>query len=158
MKIATLVYIIKDGKVLMGEKKVGEVGTGTLAGSGGKLNLDETLVECAVRETLEEFEIEIDPAKLELTAVITFFAAGVADFKVHIYRTSIFKGEAHETLEMKAPTWYDLENMPYDRMLDSDNKWFPKIAKGEKFNANVYYKQRAAGFQKIEFLPFSPTD
>ncbi|MCX6787082.1 MAG: hypothetical protein NTY93_00970 [Candidatus Kaiserbacteria bacterium] len=26
--------------------------------------------------------------------------------------------------------------------------------RGEKFNANVYYRERAKGFLKIEFLPF----
>ncbi len=138
---------------MLGEKKKGEIGTGTLNGPGGKLDPGETLVECLVRETFEELEIRLNPATLEEIAVITFFAAGVSDFKVHIYWTDEFEGELHETADM-IPSWHALNKLPFDQMLEGDREWFAKAVRGEKFNANVYYKERAKEFERIEYLPF----
>ena len=154
MKQATLVFIIKDGKILLGEKKRGEIGTGILASPGGKLDPGETLVECAVRETGEELDIELDPKKLQLIAIITFFAAEVADFKVYIYRTETFKGVVRETADM-TPGWYDLRRLPYERMFESDRHWFAKALEATprcKLGADVYYKERAKDFERIVFF------
>jgi len=155
MKIATLGIILKDGKILLGEKRKGEIGTGVLSGPGDKLDPGETLPECLVRETREELEIELDPASLELVAVIDFYAAGEVDFCVYVYRTETFFGELRETDDM-IPAWYPLEDLPFDRMFDSDIHWFVRTACGEKFRANVYYRERAKDFLGIEFLPFAP--
>ena len=153
MKIATLGIIMKDGNVLLGEKKRGEIGTGMLSGPGGKLDPGETLPECLVRETREELGIELDPTSLELVAVIDFYVAGEVDFSVYVYRTESFFGEPKETTEM-VPAWYPLEELPFDRMFDSDIHWFVRAACGEKFRANVYFLERAKDFDRIEFLPF----
>ena len=154
MKVATLAIIIKDNQVLLGFKKKGEIGSQTVNGPGGKVEEGETLEECLARETKEELGIELDEDKLEKTAVITFFAKGVADFEVHIFRTSSFSGTPVETLDM-IPTWYDIDNLPFEKMLESDREWFEKAIRGEKFNAKVYYSDRASGFERIEFLPFA---
>src|SRR4051812_41669810 len=100
MKIATLAIIVKDGNVLLGWKKKGEIGTKTLNGPGGKCEEGETIVECLVRETKEELDIELTPEALDEIAVITFFAAGEPSFKVHVFRTETFSGEPKETADM----------------------------------------------------------
>lgn len=154
MKIATLGIVLKDGKILLGEKKKGEIGTGVLSGPGGKLDPDETLEECLVRETREELEIELDPASLELAARIDFCAAGEIDFRVYVYRAKILSGEIHETADM-IPGWYPLDDSTFSRTYEADRHWLPQAAKGERFNANVYYRNRARDFDGIEFLPFA---
>ena len=154
MKIATLGIILQDNKVLLGEKRKGEIGTGVLSGPGGKLDLGETLPECLVRETREELEIELDPASLELVALIDFYAMGEVDFRVYVYHARILSGELHETADM-VPAWYPLSDATFDRTYEADRHWLPKAARGEKFNANVYYRDRARDFDRIEFLPFS---
>ena len=153
MKIATLAIIVKDGKVLLGNKKKGEIGKGTMNGPGGKVEEGESLVECLVRETREELGIELDPAGLTETAVITFHVDGTPDFKVHVFLTGAFSGTPVETDDM-IPGWYDIDSLPLDRMLESDREWFSKTAKGEKFRANAYYRKRASDFDRIEFFPF----
>lgn len=153
MKIATLGVVLRPGEILLGEKKKGEIGIGVLSGPGGKLDPGETLEECLLRETLEEFELELDPARLDYTARIDFYAAGEVDFRVHVYRAWVLKGEAHETADM-IPRWYPLHALPYERLYEADRHWLPKAARGEKFRANVYYRERAKGFESIEFLPF----
>lgn len=154
MKTATLGIVLQNGNVLLGEKKKGEIGTSILSGPGGKLDLGETLEECLIRETHEELGIELNPVSLELTAVIDFYAAGKIDFCVYVYRAKILFGELKETADM-IPAWYPLDNLPYNRMFDSDRHWFLKAARGEKFRAQVHYRERAKGFLGIDFLPFA---
>lgn len=154
MKIATLGIVLKDGFVLLGEKKRGEIGTGILSGPGGKLDPDETLEACLLRETREELNVELNPASLQLTALIDFYAAGEIDFQVYVYRASVLSGEIRETVDM-IPKWYPLDDLPYDQMFDGDRHWFQKAVRGEKFCARVYYRNRARDFERIEFFPFS---
>lgn len=153
MKIATLGIILKDGLILLGEKKKGEIGTGMLSGPGGKLDPDETLPECLIRETREELALELDPASLELVARIDFYAGDAVDFRVYVYRARIASGEVKETDDM-LPAWYQISDLPFDRMYESDRHWLPQAARGERFYANVYYRDRARDFDHIEFLPF----
>jgi 8-oxo-dGTP diphosphatase len=153
MKIATLGIILQDDKILLGEKKKGEIGTGKLSGPGGKLDPGETLEHCLIRETREELEIELNPASIELTALIDFHAMGEIDFRVYVYHAKIFSGEIHETADM-IPGWYPLSDDTFNRTYEADRHWLPRAAAGEKFNANVYYRDRARDFDHIDFLPF----
>lgn len=155
MKIATLAVILNNkNEILLGEKKRGEIGTGVLSGPGGKLDPDETLPECLVRETREELEIELDPASLQKAAIIDFYAAGEVDFRVHVYLAQILSGAIHETEDL-VPAWYPLTDETFARTYESDRHWLPRVARGEKFNARVYYQSRARDFDHIEFLPFT---
>jgi 8-oxo-dGTP pyrophosphatase MutT (NUDIX family) len=156
MRIATLAIITKREKVLLGLKKGKPlVGAGTLNGPGGHLKFWETILMCLMRETWEEVRVVLNPFKVEKVSVITFYAGGVPDFKVYVYRTNSFIGKPHETKSM-IPDWYDIEPSLFNRMLESDRTWFPQLVQGEKFNANVYYQERAKGFLNIEFFPFTP--
>lgn len=151
MKEATLAIIVQNEKVLLGFKKKGEIGSQTLNGPGGKTEPGETASACVIRETQEEVGIALDATHLEEIALITFHHDGTPDFRVHVFYTDAFSGEPVETADM-IPGWYDIHNLPFDKMLESDREWFAKATRKEHFNANVYYKERAAGFERIEFL------
>ncbi|MDO8566914.1 MAG: NUDIX domain-containing protein [bacterium] len=154
MKVATLGIVLQRGNVLLAEKKIGEVGIGILSGPGGKLERGETLEGCLMRETHEELDIVLNPASLELVAVIEIYAAGEIDYCIYVYRAQILCGEIKETAEM-IPAWYPLDDLPYDRMYGADSRWFLRAARGEKFRAQVHYHERAKGFLGINFLPFA---
>ncbi len=58
IKVGVGVLILRDGKVLLGERK-GSHGEGTWALPGGHLEFGETITECAAREVLEETGLSI---------------------------------------------------------------------------------------------------
>lgn len=155
MKIATLVIITRGNKILLGRKQGSpEIGKGTLNGPGGKIEkVDTSILDCAIRETKEELGIILNPMKIEKCAVIMFHAAGIPDFETHTYRTSDFIGEPRET-ESMVPEWHAVDAIPFERMLESDERWLPRVILGERFRANVYYRERAKGLMDIRFLPF----
>ena len=172
MDIATLgiVQNEKNENFLFAEKKKGEIGVGVLSGPGGRLKPGETLRECLIRETREELEVDLDPASLDMVAYIVFhrgrtrftflnrilniFKLGsVPDFGVYVYLARILSGEIHETAEM-IPAWYPLSDATFNRTYESDRHWLPQAARGERFYANVYYRNRARDFDHIEFSPF----
>ncbi len=159
MKIATLGIIVRDGQVLFGLKKKGEIGTGTLNGPGGKQEPDESLRECLIRETQEELGITLVAKDLRKVAKVDFLANEIVDFSVYVFLVENFIGEPQETADM-IPVWYKVEEMKnqnspvYEKMLESDRYWLPKIFLGQRFSAKVYYKDRAKDFDRIEFLPF----
>lgn len=158
MKIATLVFLIRNRSVLLAFKRGGaEIGEGKLNAPGGKLEGDETISECAARETLEEVGVRVDPVDLEEVAVIAFYAAGIPDFEVHVLRTETFSGEPQGTPSMRDPYWYPVDSLEElkDEMHSSDLRWMPQAVRGKrKFRANVFYEKRGEGFLKIEFLPY----
>jgi 8-oxo-dGTP diphosphatase len=159
MKRATLVFIIKtDDKerryVLLGEKKTAEIGTGTLNGPGGKIEENEGEVECLLRETREEFEIDLDSSSLYHVANTLFLAGGMASFFVTVYLCTRYSGELVETDSMYKPEWYPIDTLPFERMLEADRHWVPRVLSGEKFSAQIYYREKAKGFERIEFFPF----
>jgi 8-oxo-dGTP pyrophosphatase MutT (NUDIX family) len=153
MKTATLAIILKDGQTLLSERKKGDIGTGVLAGPGGKLEEGESILECLIRETKEEWGITLDPEGMSQTARVTFHAGGIPDFEVHIYTAGAFDGELTETTASKKPEWYPVDALPLARMFDGDRHWFARAVAGEPFVANVYYRERAKDFERIEFLP-----
>lgn len=57
------VLIIKDGKILLSQRK-GKYGAGMWSAPGGHLEFKEDIFECAKRETLEEVGIEIENLKI----------------------------------------------------------------------------------------------
>jgi len=150
MKTATLLILVKDEKVLLGFKKKGEIGTNTLNGPGGKVENGESLMDCVIRETQEEVNLTLDPNDLKKTAIVTFYNNGTPDFEVHLFYTTTCLGVPAETTDM-SPAWYNVDNIPFDKMLASDHKWFARAVNGETFTARVYYKERAKDFDRIEF-------
>jgi len=63
-KVGVGVIVIKDNKVLLGKRK-GSHGEGSWCFPGGHLEFNESLENCAKRETLEETGIEIKNIRFE---------------------------------------------------------------------------------------------
>jgi len=133
---ATLIFVIKDGQVLLIRKKRG-LGAGKINGPGGRIDPGETPAQCAVREAQEE--LHITPLNISFCGELLFqFADG---FKLHgyVFRAPDFEGEPTETDEA-LPIWTPLEKIPYHEMWADDRYWIPYMLDGRRFTGKFLFE------------------
>jgi len=126
-KVGVGVMIFKDNKVLLGkrnddaQKASSDLhGEGTWTMPGGKLDFQETLINGAYREVLEETSIKINKDKLKVISVADEIVPDNHYVTVG-FLCQDFEGEP-KTMEPEEITewkWYDLNNLP-------DNVFFPQ--------------------------------
>jgi 8-oxo-dGTP diphosphatase len=105
------VMIIKDGSVLLGQRK-GSHGEGEYAFPGGHLEYMESFEQCAQRETLEECGIMIENVRFQFVANVQTYAPR---HYVHVGLLADWHSGTPEVLEPEASgawAWYDLDNLP----------------------------------------------
>lgn len=136
-KQATLVFLIRKksngiNEVCLAMKKRG-LGEGLYNGTGGKVELGETIEAAACREAKEEINVSITPQNLEKVAELDFRFEGQAQWDQvgNVFICSYWQGEPAESEEMK-PEWFSIDNIPYEKMWASDRVWLPRVLEGEK--------------------------
>jgi 8-oxo-dGTP diphosphatase/2-hydroxy-dATP diphosphatase len=135
----TLTLITEKDKVLLGLKKRG-FGMGKYNGFGGKIEAGETVEEAAAREVFEESNLEL--RNLKKIAIIDFaWQDSKPDLKVHLFHSTKFQGNIQETEEMR-PEWFDIDNIPLDKMWDDDRYWFPLFLQGKSFEATFLFDKK----------------
>jgi 8-oxo-dGTP diphosphatase len=145
---ANLLFVVRDGKVLLIHKKRG-LGAGKINGPGGKLEDGESAVEGAIREVEEELCIvPLDPE--EMGALHFAFQDGL---HIHctVFRATEFEGEPVETDEA-IPEWFDFDAVPYERMWADDYHWLPGMLAGKKFSAWFDFDGEQMLTRRIEWL------
>ncbi len=126
---ATLVFVIRDGKILLIHKKTG-LGKGKINGPGGKVDPGESPESCAIRECREELDITV--SNLEYCGQHRFQFVDGYSIHVWLYRTADFDGVATESVEAR-PVWFKLDEIPYDQMWEDDRIWLPMLIRRERF-------------------------
>ncbi len=126
---ATLMFIIRDGQILLIEKKRG-LGAGKINGPGGKIDPGETPLQAIIRETQEE--LCITPHSPRKLGELKFSMSDYADIHCHVYRSEDFTGTPTETDEA-VPVWTTLEKIPYHRMWEDDQYWLPLVIREQSF-------------------------
>ena len=126
---ATICFIVVDGQVMLIHKKRG-LGGGKINGPGGRLEPGETLVEGAIRETIEETGVRpIDP---EMAGEISFQFLDGYSLHCTIFIAHGYEGTPVETCEA-LPFWCDVGAVPYDGMWEDDRHWLPLLFARERF-------------------------
>lgn len=139
--LLTLVFVFKDGEVLLGLKKRG-FGQGLWNGFGGKVNVTEgeSIVEGAARELQEESGLI--GKNLEKVGILDFHfekdLGKYKDLEIHVFKTSTFEGEIIESEEM-LPQWYKISEIPYKDMWPDDIHWYPVMFAGKLFRADIRF-------------------
>lgn len=161
---ATVVIPVKDGKVLFG-MKTRKIGMGCWNGYGGGIEDGESVVECAIRELEEESGLKAMPDCLEKVAIVDFHndKSDGSTFvsRVHFFLVKNWEGEPIETEDgaMINHTLFDIEDLPFDKMMPADREFFPLILKGKKLLITSYYSpfqkelKRKVEIREVEFLP-----
>ena len=126
---ATLVFVIRDEKILLIHKKTG-LGKGKVNGPGGKVDPGETPEICAVRECQEELGITV--SNLESCGEHRFQFVDGYSIHVWVYRTTEYEGVPSESREAK-PFWVPIDEIPYEAMWEDDQYWLPMVIRGQRF-------------------------
>ena len=144
---ATLMFIFNSDKVLLIHKKTG-LGVGKINGPGGKIEINESALDCSIRETQEE--ICVTPEMISKYGELYFqFTDGL---KIHcsVYRAEKFNGEPKETNEAK-PFWCSISNIPYDQMWEDDITWFKHLIDKTYFTGRYIFKNDQMLDSKVDF-------
>lgn len=134
----TLLFFIKDGKILLAMKKRG-FGAGKWNGVGGKIEAGETIEDALVRESVEE--VSMKPLSWTKVAELDFIQDAETDpwhMYVHAYLSEEWEGEPTESEEMK-PQWYDLDAIPYEVMWEDDKYWLPQVLEGKRLQGKFVF-------------------
>ena len=132
---ATLAFVIKDGQILLIRKKRG-LGAGKINGPGGRLEGNETIAACAVREAQEE--LGITPLNPEKRGELKFQFVDGYSIHVHVFRAYDLEGTPVETDEA-IPIWANLDAVPYDEMWEDDEIWVPLLLEGKAFSGQFIF-------------------
>jgi 8-oxo-dGTP diphosphatase len=146
--LATLVFVIRGGEVLLMRKKRG-LGAGKINGPGGKLEAGESPEACAIREVQEE--LRVTPLGLEAVGENAFQFVDGYSIHVFVYRASGLEGTPSETAE-GAPLWTPLSAIPYDDMWEDDRLWLPHALAGRRFLGRYLFDGDAMLDHHLELL------
>lgn len=134
--IQTLCIVYKYPEILLGMKKRG-LGTGKWNGFGGKVKKGESIKETAKRELKEE--IEIDAVEMEKVGVINFEFTNSDEMpEVHFFWIKKWAGNPQESEEMK-PAWFQINEIPLDKMWPDDKYWMPLFLDNKKFKGKFLF-------------------
>lgn len=147
---ATLVFVIRNGKILLIDKKTG-LGKGKVNGPGGKIEPGETPRACAVRECQEELGITV--SNLQFCGQHRFQFVDGYSIQVWVYRTEDYEGIAIETEEAR-PLWVPLDEIPYEQMWEDDRLWLPMMIRGERFQGRWIFD----GDRMLDYELLADTD
>jgi len=141
MRQDTLVFLVNDDtqELLLAMKKRG-FGVGKLNGVGGKVQAGEPIEAAAVREAQEEVLVRIQEKDLVKVAELTFHFKDKPEWSIncHVFFTRTWEGEPAESEEM-APEWFDISNLPFDRMWIDDKYWLPMVLRGDYVQAEFNF-------------------
>lgn len=147
---ATLLFVIRDGRILLIHKKRG-LGAGKINGPGGRLDPGEHSRECAIRETQEE--ICVTPVDVRPCGELQFQFVDGHSIHGMVYRATDIEGEPQETDEA-IPLWCALEDIPYGKMWMDDRLWFPLMLKDQYFTGRFLFDDDL--MLGCEILPHNP--
>ena len=132
---ATLLFVVKEGHVLLILKKRG-LGAGKVNGPGGRLDDGETPHECAIREVEEE--LLVTPVGVRQVGELRFQFVDGLSIHGFVFRADDCVGEPTETDEA-VPMWTPVDEVPYDRMWADDRLWLPYMLQEKEFDGRFIF-------------------
>jgi 8-oxo-dGTP pyrophosphatase MutT (NUDIX family) len=157
MRDVTLVYLVRDGAVLLALKKR-KFGEAKLNGYGGKPEPeDRDILDAAIRELYQESDgVRAERHDLDKRAEIEFSFPDVPedkgfDQRVHVYLLKRWSGEPHQTEEMGVPEWYSRHSLPFYTMWVADPYWLPRVLDGEMLKGKVIFRGKGEAVRDYAF-------
>jgi 8-oxo-dGTP diphosphatase len=157
--LCLLTRIAGDGarQVLLGHKKTG-LGRGKIVALGGHVEDGESPADAAAREVKEESGIQVASESLREAAQVTFLFPTCPrwDMIAFVFTSAEWAGEAVETPEIR-PEWFDVTDLPLDRMWDDAKRWLPRVLAGERLSALFTYAEDCEAVATASLSPLAAT-
>lgn len=135
-KILTLCFVCKGQQILLGLKKRG-FGQGYWNGFGGKVKENETIEQAMLREVKEESGLDL--IEYSKVGILEFeFINDQSFLQVHVFKSNSFEGQLQENDEMH-PQWFDINQIPYEKMWLDDKYWLPLLLAGKRFQGKFKF-------------------
>lgn len=134
---ATLLFVVRDGHVLLIHKKRG-LGAGKINGPGGRLDDGESPAACAIREVEEE--LLVTPTGIRQVGELRFQFVDGLSIHGYVFRADDCLGEPQETDEA-VPLWTPIDRIPYDRMWADDRLWIPLMLQETWFSGRFIFDE-----------------
>lgn len=144
---ATLMFIL-DGQDVLLIRKLRGIGAGKINAPGGKIDLGETPLESAIRETQEE--VKVTPGNPRKMGELSFAMSDQPDLFVHVFEAREHEGSPQETPEA-IPLWTHRYNIPYDLMWEDDRHWLPRMMEGERFRGRFLFEGERIHWMKVQW-------
>lgn len=145
---STIVFLVTNHNVLLGLKKRG-FGEAKWNGIGGKVNEgQESVLEAARREVLEEIGVQIQQLEHVATIDFHFESRPAWDQKVSVFLCNEWTGTPQESEEM-VPQWFDQSRIPYLSMWEDDIYWLPSVLARKKLTGSFWFNAKMR-IQKLQ--------
>ena len=132
---ATLLFVIRGGRILLIRKKKG-LGAGKINGPGGRIDDGETPRQGAIREIGEELGVR--PVDVRPSGQLSFQFVDGLSLHVHVFTATGFRGTLQETDEAE-PLWFPVDRLPYEQMWADDAHWVPLMLQGKRFQGRFTF-------------------
>ena len=146
---ATLLYVVRDGAILLIRKRRG-LGAGKVNAPGGRIDAGESPLAAAVREFVEE--LAVHPTGVRKCGEILFHLLDGISIRIHVFKGDGCIGEPRVTSEA-IPFWVPVDNAPYDQMWADDRYWLPLLLQGKSFAARTLFAGDRLLGHEIEVMP-----
>ena len=155
-RVDTILFLVREDEILLAMKKRG-FGSGLWNGVGGKVEPGESIEQAMVRECQEE--IMVTPTKYKQVAIHNFELAKKAKepsklIEAHTFIATEWEGEPRETEEM-APKWFNVGEIPYEKMWQDDILWLPVVLNGKKLKTHFVFDENDTMISAIYLLTIS---
>ena len=141
-----------DDKILMLErvKKKGDIHIGKWNGLGGKVELGESIKNCAIRELKEESGLEAE--SFDFAGHITFpeFDKEGNDWSVFVFRAYGPSGELIECDEGRLE-WLAKDTILSLNLWEGDKHFIPHVLEKNTFFGEFYYVNGKLSSYKLDF-------
>ncbi|MBQ0071341.1 MAG: NUDIX domain-containing protein [Spirochaetales bacterium] len=146
-----LTYVLdkETDQVLMIYKKTG-LGNGYINAPGGHIELEETSVEAAIRETKEETGLDVED--LEEMGTLHFQFKDGLRMLGYVFFAHSYSGDLIDECEETKPFWIKRSELDYSKMWADDPYWLPQMMEGKKFDAYFLFEDRTLLDHKVEIL------
>ena len=151
---ATLCFILKENRLLLIRKLRG-LGAGKINAPGGKIELGETALECAIREAGEE--VGVIPHSPQARGILHFQFTDGYSLHCVVFLANGCEGDPVESGEA-IPVWTELDQIPFHEMWADDALWLPLLLRGREFRGYFLFAGELMLEHSIEIPDESPLE